>query len=160
MGRPADVRAALDADILAALEERGIRKGWLLPADLSASYKRNTTYATDPYGLAEEPLRSPSLTIETRLAEPLASQVRTLVALHDDVRLVLVPVEMRIEPTTPGAAGGAPGTGRGVLRVVLLDARMSNVKWIGEITSESVAAFGPVIMASIASKLADVISSQ
>jgi hypothetical protein len=153
MGRPADVRTALDADIVAALDERGIRKAWLLPADLAQSYRRNTTYAADPYGLAEEPLRSPSLAIETRLPEPLASQIRTLVALHDDVRFVLAPVEMRIEPTLTGM-------GRGVLRVVLLDARLSNVKWIGEIPSEAVSAFGPAISASVAAKLADVIAAQ
>ena len=153
MGRPADVKTALDADIVAALDERGIRKAWLLPADLALSYKRNTTYAADPYGLAEEPLRSPSLTIETRLPEPLASQIRTLVALPDDVRFGLAPVEMRIEPT-------AAGMGRGVLRVVLLDARLSNVKWIGEIPSEAVSAFGPAISASVAAKLADVIAAQ
>lgn len=153
IGRPADVRTALDADIVSALDERGLRKTWLVPSDLVQSYKRNSSYAADPYTLAEEPLRAPALAVGTRLADPLASQVRMLVALHDDVRFVLAPVEMRLEPTTAGA-------GRGVLRVVLLDARMSNVKWIGEIPSETTTSFGPIIMASIAAKLADVISAQ
>jgi hypothetical protein len=170
MGRPADVKKTLDADILSALEERGIRKSWLLPPDLAQSYKRNTTYAADPYSLAEEPLRSPSIAIETRLAEPLASQIRTLVALHDDVRFVLAPVELRLEavPAATVVAGtstgtgssAAPGMGRGVLRLILLDARLSNVVWVGEISSDPVSAFGPAITASIASKLADVISTQ
>lgn len=167
IGRPGDVKKALDADILAALEERDIRKTWLLPPELEQSYKRNTTYAADPYSLAEEPLRSPSLTIESRLAQPLASQIRTLVALHDDVRFVLAPVDLRMEAvpaaTPPAGGSGTPapsGMGRGVLRLVLIDARLSNVVWIGEITSEPAAAFGPAITASIASKLADVISSQ
>lgn len=154
MGRPADVKTTLDADIVAAFEERGIRKAWLFPAELTASYKRNASYAADPYGLAEEPLRSPSLAVETRLPEPLASQIRTLVALHDEVRFVLAPVEMRVEPS------GTSGAGRGVLRVVLLDARLSNVKWIGEIRSDSLPAYSPAITAGIAAKLADVVSAQ
>jgi hypothetical protein len=160
MGRPADVKKTLDADILAALDDRGIRKAWLFPQDLEVSYKRNVTYAADPFSLAEEPLRSPSLAIETRLPQPLASQIRTLVALHDDVRFVLAPVELRLEPVAASASGVTAGTGRGVLRVVLLDARMSNVVWFGDISSDPVAAFGPAITASIAAKLANVISTQ
>ena len=35
-----------------------------------------------------------------RLPEPLASQLRTIVALHDDARLVLAPVELRLEAAT------------------------------------------------------------
>ncbi|HEY2165283.1 MAG TPA: hypothetical protein VGH04_14895, partial [Gemmatimonadaceae bacterium] len=60
-------------------------------------------------------------------------------------------VELRIE-------AASPGTGRGVLRLVLVDARMSSVKWIGEVTSDSAPAFGPSITASIASKLSAIIA--
>jgi len=152
IGRPADLRQTLDADLLAALDERGVRKTWIFPADLQQSYRRNTTYAADPYGLAEEPLRSPSLKLDDRLVEPLASQIRTLVALHGDTRLVLAPVELRLEKA--GESGG-----RGVLRLVLIDARLSSVVWMGEIASDTVAAFGPVITASIASKLANIVGT-
>ena len=58
----------------------------------------------------------------------------TLVALHQDVRLVLAPVELRIEKA-------GPTTGRGVLRVALIDARLSNVYWSGEIPSDTASAF-------------------
>ena len=152
IGRPSELRQILDADILAALDDRGVRKNWIFPAELQQSYKRNTSYAADPYGLAEEPLRSPSLALEARLAEPLASQIRTLVALQSDTRLVLAPVELRLEKA--GVSGG-----RGVLRLVLMDARLSNVRWIGEISSDTVATFGPAITASIASKLANVVGT-
>ena len=58
---------------------------------------------TDPYALAEEPLRSPvAVDRRTRLAEPLASQLRTMVALHEDARLVLAPVELRFERVRRG----------------------------------------------------------
>ena len=152
VGRPADLQKTMDADILSAFEERDIRKAWIFPADLDASYRRNPTYSPDPSTLAEEPLRSPALALEARLPEPLASQVRTLVALHDDARFVLAPVELRLEKAGTG--------GRGVLRLVLVDARLSNVRWIGEFTSDTLPAYSPAITAGIASKLAGAVSTQ
>ena len=153
VARPGQLQRTLDADILAALEERGLQKTWILPPQLVQSYRRNSTYAADPYTLAEEPLRSPSLAVNARLPEPLASQIRTLVALHDEARLVLAPVELRLE-----SAG--EGTGRGVLRLVLLDARASNVVWIGQVSSDAAAVFGPAITASVAARLASAVAPQ
>lgn len=146
------LRRTMDADILSAFDERGVRKAWIFPDQLQAAYRRNVTYATDPYALAEEPLRSPALAIDQRLPEPLASQIRTMVAFHEDARLVLAPVELVLEP--------APGGGRGVLRLVLMDARLSNVRWIGSVSGDSSAAFGPAITASVAAKLAGVVAPQ
>jgi hypothetical protein len=153
IGRPDDVKRRMDAEIVSAMDERGLKKQWLFPDDLAASYKRNASYATDPYTLAEEPLRAPSLNSDTRLPQPLASQVRTLVALHQDARMVLAPVELRLEKA-------GPTTGRGILRVVMLDARMANVFWSGEFSSDTASAFGPVIAATIASKLAAAVAPQ
>ncbi len=150
IGSPTAVKRMLDADILAALDERGLRKVWIFPADLQASYQRNSTYATDPYALSEEPLRSPNLAGDVRLPEPLSSQLRTLIALHENARLVLAPVELRFEKAGTG--------GRGVLRLVLVDPRYSNVRWVGNIASDTVAAFGPAITASIAARLANVVA--
>ena len=150
VGRPTELQRTMDAEITSALDERGLRKTWVFPEDLSQSYRRNPQYATDPYALAEEPLRSPSLAVETRLPEPLASQIRTLVALHQDVRYALAPVDLRVERAGKG--------GRGVLKLVLVDARLSNVKWIGEITSDTLESYGPALPASIAGRLAAVIS--
>lgn len=151
VGQPSGVQRTLDADIRAALEDCGLAKTWIFPAQLEQSYHRNSTYATDPYSLAEEPLRAPSLARDARLPEPLASQLRTLVALHEDARLILAPVELRLEK--------AGGGGRGVLRLVLIDPRFSNVSWIGEIASDTVPVFGPAITADIAAKLANVIAA-
>lgn len=153
VARPGQLQRTLDADILAALDERGLQKTWILPPQLVQSYRRNSTYAADPYTLAEEPLRSPSLAVNARLPEPLASQIRTLVALHDEARLVLAPVELRLE-----SAGN--GTGRGVLRLVLLDARASNVVWIGQVSSDAAEAFGPAITAGVAARLASAVAPQ
>jgi hypothetical protein len=152
VGRPADVQTTLDADIVAAFEERGIRRQWTFPEELDASYRRNANYATDPRRFAEEPLRAPALPAEMRLPEPLASQIRTLVALQPDMRLVLAPVELKLEPTTGG--------GRGVLRVVLIDARTSTVRWSGDFASDAATAFGPAITATIAARLAAAVAPQ
>ena len=150
--RASVLQKTLDADIVAAFDERGLRKMWIFPEDLDASHRRNATYVPDPFTLAEEPLRSPGLKLETRLPEPLASQVRSLIALHDDVRYVLAPVELRLERAGTG--------GRGVLRLVLVDARLSEVRWIGEFASDTLAAFSPAVTAGIASKLASAVSTQ
>jgi len=151
IGRLQDVKQTLDADILSAFDERGLRKAWIFPADLQAAYKRNSTYAADPYALAEEPLRSPSLALDALVPDPLAAQLRTLIAFHQDARLVLAPVELRLEKAGTG--------GRGVLRLVLIDPRLANVRWIGEISSDTAAIFGPVISASLAAKLANVVGT-
>lgn len=150
IGRPTELARTMDADIAAAMDERGLKRGWVFPDQLVESYRRNPTYATDPYAFAEEPLRAGVNLIDGRLPEPLASQVRTLVAFQSDVRLVLAPVELRIEPAGKG--------GRGVLHLVLLDARASRVVWAGDITSDEVESFSPAIPASIASKLVGVIA--
>jgi hypothetical protein len=148
IGRPRDAQHTLDAELAAALEERGVTRAWILPEALQQSYKRNPTYATDPYALAEEPLRSPALAVGARLAEPLASQIRTMIALHGDARLLLAPIDLRFE------AAGA-GMGRAKIRLVLLDARLSEVRWIGDVKSDSSAAYGPSIPASLAARIAD-----
>lgn len=153
VGPANDVRQAVDADIAAALAERGLDKMWVLPGQLAHSAQLNASYATDPYKLAEEPLRAPRLAVDARLPEPLASQIRTLVAFYPNARLVLAPVELRLERVSPTA-------GRGVLHLVLLDARMSNVRWIGDVPSDSAASYGPAISASIAARLAAIIAPQ
>jgi hypothetical protein len=139
MGRESAVQRTLDADIMAALEERGLKETWIFPPQLEQSFKRNSSYGADPYTLAEEPLRGPALAVDARLPEPLASQIRTMVALHDDVRLVLAPVELRLEKA--GASGG-----RGILR------------WIGQVAGDAAPAFGPVVTASLAARLANVVA--
>jgi hypothetical protein len=151
VGPADDVRATADADIAAALAERGLDKTWVLPEQLAHSAQLNASYAPDPYKLAEEPLRAPRLAVDARLPEPLASQIRTLVAFFPNARLVLAPVELRLERVSPTA-------GRGVLRLVLLDARMSNVRWIGDVPSDTAASYGPSISASIAARLAGIVA--
>jgi hypothetical protein len=151
IGRAAEVQRALDTEMTKALQDRGATKTWIFPETLQQSYRRNASYGADPYALAEEPLRAPTLARMQRLPEPLASQVRTIVALHEDARLLLAPVELRFE-----RAG--TGFGRATLRLVLIDARASDVRWIGEVKTDSVAAYGPTLLADVASRVADLVS--
>jgi len=148
VGRSRDLQAALDSALVSALRERNVGRTWTLPEALAQSYKRNSTYAADPYALAEEPLRSPSLEIAARIAEPLGSQLRTMVALHDEARLVLAPVELRFERAGANA-------GRAALRLVLVDARANDVRWIGQVVSDSASAYSPALLKSVAAKFGD-----
>lgn len=156
-GGARELLRALDDDIASALAERGLKSNWVLPADLALSYKRNPTYATDPYALAEESLRSPTFTIGTRLQEPLASQLRTMIALHDNARAVLLPVELRFE--RPDATSSA-GVARATLRIAVVDPRFSEARWVGTVTSDTTSADPRVLTRAIARAVADLIVSR
>jgi hypothetical protein len=140
----AALAAQMDADIQAALRARDIGRTWVFGDALQRSYSRNPTYATNPSALAVESVRGGRIEPGTRLAEPLASQLRTMIALHEG-RVVVIPVELRIDTI-------AAGQGRGVLRVVLADARTSDVRWAGELSGDPVSGFGPQVTASVAAR--------
>jgi hypothetical protein len=144
-----------DSDVAAALAERGLQHGWVLASDLAASYKRNPTYAADPYALAEEPLRAAGFTAGTRLPEPLASQLRTMIALHEGARMVLLPVELSFEP-----AENAPKAARGSLKIVLVDPRFSEVLWVGAVRSGAANADPRPVTADLAKRVVDLIVSR
>lgn len=156
-GGPRELSRALDDDIAAALADRGLKTNWVMPADLALSYKRNPTYAPDPYALAEESLRSSSLAVGSRLQEPLASQLRTMIALHENARAVLLPVELRFERAD---ATSSANTGRATLRLVLVDPRFSEAKWVGTVTSDTTSADARVLTRSLARGVADLIVSR
>jgi hypothetical protein len=153
LGPTRDVLRGIDEDIAAVLEARGLKRGWVMPPDLAASFRRNPTYASDPYALAEEPLRSASFVAGKRLAEPLASQLRTMIALHENATVVLVPIELRFEPAN------AP-TARASLRLALIDPRFSEARWVGEVSSDTTSADPRVLTAALARGLADLIVSR
>ena len=142
---------SVDDEIAFALGERGFRTNWIFPEDLAKSAKRNAGYAADPYALAAEGLRPPGQRNQSlMLRDPLASQLRSLVALNDS-RYVLFPVELRFEKNG--------GMGRAVLRVALIDARLSAIRWAGDVSSDPTTAFSPALAASLAGHLADLIAA-
>ena len=146
LGGTAAAARRLDTAIATALAARGLAQRWILPAELWRSYERNRSYATDPYQLAIEQLRAPAFVALSRVTEPLSTQLRTMIALHEDARLVLVPVELRF---TRAAAAG-----HGVLRVALLDPRFAEARWVGEVTGDT-ASVPARALASVSARLAD-----
>lgn len=137
----------LDTAIVAKLSERGVGSRWVLPAELWRAYERNRSYAADPYQLAVNALRSPTFVAASRYGEPLSSQLRTTIALHDDTRVVLVPVDVRFER----ASGGA---GRAILRAALLDARLTEARWVGDVVGDT-SSTPTRALESVAARLAD-----
>ena len=131
---------------------RGLEKQWTWPADLVRASKGNPTYAVDPYALGASVLRAPGVASGMRLGDPLATQLRTMVALQEDARAVIIPVELRFDRT-------AAGPGVAVLRVALLDGRLGDVRWIGTVRSDTASSYSRAVLASVAAHLADLITA-
>jgi hypothetical protein len=144
--------ASLDSVIADSLRSRVGNTGWVYAADVVRSAAANPTYATDPRAFAVNPLRSSSLKVSDRLPEPVASQLRTMIALHD-ARLVLIPLDLTVERT-------AAGEGHPVVHLVLVDPRSSVVRWIGQVVGPDSPAFTPGLSAAIASRLADLFAER
>lgn len=142
------VLARLDSAIAAELAARDLGRSWTLAPALVRSHARNPTYATDPTALAVEPLRGARTPAPSdRLSEPLASELRTMIALHD-ARLVLLPVELRIDRADSTLA-------RASLRVVLADARTSDVRWAAELRVPAAGAIDGPLLGALARRVAD-----
>jgi len=147
----------LDAEIAYVLRERGMDSVWRLPERLMADYRRNPTLGVNPQQLSADQLRNPALKVAQRVMEPLATQLRALAALHDG-RLVLVPVEVRFEPEGTAPAG-QPAPGRAVLRLVLVDARSTEVRWIGEVKSDVATSPSKAVEATLGLRVGDLVTA-
>lgn len=143
MGSARMIGMLVDGRIMAQLRDHGLDARWILPAELQRAYERNRTYAADPYQLAVEPLRSAAFETGSKFGEPLSSQLRTMIALHEDVRYVLLPVEFRYD--------GA----RAILRATLLDPRTAEARWVGEVKSDPAPSTAAFAMTQVASRLVD-----
>jgi hypothetical protein len=88
-----------------ALATAGGARGaaWAFGPEVARSARRNPTHSPDPFRLAVNPLlpgrRPPP---DGAIPDPLASQLRTVVALND-ARYALVPAELRVQPGTARA---------------------------------------------------------
>ncbi|MDQ2890840.1 MAG: hypothetical protein M3R65_09885, partial [Gemmatimonadota bacterium] len=140
----------LDDEIAFALTQRGLKGRWTLAPDVERAVARNDGYAPDPTSLAAGDIRSGQKAAEWQLREPLASQLRALLALTD-ARYVLFPVELRIT--------GSKGAGHAMLHLVIIDARRSQVQWSGDLAGVQQSKFSPAVAADIASRLADLIAA-
>ena len=138
----------LDSAIVNVLEERGLASRWILPAALVRSYERNRTYAADPYQLVVEQLRMPSFKAAQKYGEPLSTQLRTMVALLEDARHVLIPVELRFERE------GTTAAGRAILRTAIVDPRYAEARFVADIRGDTSSVPARAI-ATVASRLVD-----
>jgi hypothetical protein len=148
--RSRELLRALDSAIAGELAQRGLEKQWVYPADLARSTRASPTYTVDPNALAVEPLRNPGLAQGGKIGDPLATQLRTIIAMHDS-RMVLLPVELRFDRDKSGQ-------GIAVLRAVLVDARIGDVRWVGEASSDPSLAFSRALLTSVANHFADLIT--
>ena len=147
LGPSRQVLASLDSAIVAELDARGTARMWVMPEALTRSAKRNPAFTSDPHALSAETLRSGVRRTNPRLGEPLASQMRSLVALTD-ARFGLIPVELRFEPQPGGAT-------RAMLRLVLVDARLAQIAWAGDVTFDVAQPItGSAIVAGLAKRVA------
>lgn len=142
--------STLDDEIAFALSDRGLAHQWTLAPALLRSVARNADFTADPHALEASELRPGAPLDKWQLREPLASQLRSLVALTD-ARYVLFPVEARFVP--------APGGGRAMLHVVVVDARRAQVQWAGDVWGTPRATLSPAMAAELASRLADLITA-
>jgi len=140
---------ALDDELTFAFGERGFKKRWVFADGIARSMKRNPLVGIDPYTLDAGQVRIGSKPDDWQLHDPLASQLRSLIALSE-ARYVLLPVELQLV--------NAHGQGRAKLHVVLIDARQAQIQWAGDIFGTLTPHFTPAIAADIASRLADLVA--
>ncbi|HJU88540.1 MAG TPA: hypothetical protein VJ672_04065 [Gemmatimonadaceae bacterium] len=152
-GSPREYLRTVDSEITFAVKGRGVESMWVFAEQIARSAKRNSGYAADPYALAAQSLRPGVKRKQELLREPLATQLRSLVAFTE-ARYALLPVELRFE-----RGGGSDGAvGRAVLHLVLVDARRSRPVWAIEVASDPAQRFSPALAASVAEHLADLVA--
>ncbi|MEP7066708.1 MAG: hypothetical protein ABI889_11785 [Gemmatimonadota bacterium] len=143
--------SSLDDEVSFAFSDRGVKKMWVFPPAIEAIAKRNEAYAPDPHGFAAQWLRYPGpKRLPKQLPDPIASQLRTLVAMQEGGQLVLLPIELRFEPV-PGGMECA------VLRFAIFDAVRAKIIYMADVQSDPQSAFGPALAASLAGHLADLL---
>jgi hypothetical protein len=139
--------ATLDDQIEAALAARGLGQAWTFGRAVERASKMNSILMTDARSLSAEWLRGRVLP-EAAVRDPLASQVRGLVGLKGS-RYAILPVELRLE--------SHGGTGVAILRLVMIDSRLAQIRWIGEVVSDPMTTFSPALTASVAQRFADLV---
>ena len=150
-GDPAVWLARLDEEIEFALASRKTGKPWQGAKVLARRMKANGPYGVDVFDLSSAPLRDPRLNVQLPLPDPLATNLRSLVALGTDSRYVLIPYEVLFM--------GPKGAGRAVLKLALVDARGASLVWLGAVVSDPAATFSPALAASLAEHVADLVAA-
>jgi hypothetical protein len=152
--RSRELLRALDSTLTWELGQRGITHQWTFAGDLVRAAQNNPSFGQDPYALAAGPLRTGNIPPGTSVGSPLLMQLRTMVALQEDARAIILPVELRF------ARDSATARGMAVLRVALIDGRLGEVRWIGDVRSDLYTTFSrDALLTSVAAHLADLIAA-
>ena len=146
-GRP---RAALlDSALTAILRDRGLETTWSLPPNTSRVAQREVINRTDPRALSTAGLVPSKRRNDVDLREPLGSQLRAIIALVPESRLVLLPLEARVVPTPDGMR-------QATLRIAFLDGRLSTVLSFPDVIGPP-AADEKAALQAVAVKFADLV---
>jgi hypothetical protein len=149
LGTPNALLASADTAIETAITGRGLGGLWIFPPALQRSAKRNPTYLTDPYVVRVAPAINASVRKrDTPIPEPAASQIRALAGVND-ARYALVPLELRF--------GRVGEEARAIMRLAVVDARLTQVVWMGEILSAPRAQYSFEMIEELAQRAADLV---
>jgi hypothetical protein len=113
----------LDEEITDQFRKRGVKNNWTFARQITESADRNGGLAGNPRELSAQGIRRMKAG-DTPLPEPLASEIRGLVALTS-ARFAVVPLEVHFD--TRG------GLSKASLRVLLIDARTARIAWTDDI---------------------------
>ena len=119
----------------------------------------------DPDALSEQQLLPSIWKPKNPLYDPLAGQIRSLIAPHNS-RYVLAPVEIRFVSSLDAAGTKPPPEGTpppppvqlAVLRLALLDAEGTAVIWAGDVTGDT-ARTAEAATASLTTRLGDLLGA-
>lgn len=140
--------AVFDSAFTRVLEERGLASQWVLPPAMVRAAQREVVNRTDARALAVQGLGPQRRPNDLEVREPLASQLRALIALTD-ARWVLVPIEARVSPSSDGRRTAK-------VRLALIDGRGGQVLALPEATGAA-AADEAAALATVATAIADLI---
>ncbi len=151
----------LDEEISDVFRKRGVKSNWTFGREITESADRNGGLAGDPRNLGAAGIRSVKPG-DTPLPEPLAGQIRGLVALTN-ARYVLLPLEVHVDLRD--------NERKGSVRLLLIDARTSRVAWADDVSaqtlrdpqivSEAMSPYGFRMLArDLATKFADMVVAQ
>ena len=146
-GRP---RAALlDSALTAVLRDRGLETTGSLPPNTSRVAQREVINRTDPRGLSTAGLTPSKRRNDVDLRDALGSQLRAIIAMVPESRVVLLPLEVRVLTTSAGAK-------QATLRIAFLDGRLSTVLSFPDVIGPP-AADEKAALQAVASKFADLV---
>lgn len=142
-------RRELDDSIGAAIADRGVGRRWAYAPEVARQSKRNAMYVSDPYAIGAQPLRGQAYRVDDRMPDIMAQNLRTLVALSD-ARYALVPIELVFE--RDGARQ------RAVLRLALLDARLTTFIWVADAVSDGAVTVPTGLAGILGQRVADFVA--